>query len=223
MTTLEIMNAVQRNNGLTAVSSLTSLTGLDLKIFNFINDAIFELGVKENWIPLENLQTITLVTSTSTYTKTSTINKYDKFSFRYNETKKLTFRSAQEIDDLYPCQTNLGLADDIYEYGGYFTLPKIPSSDYNTKTIKYRAWNIPALLSTSTATGTCWFPEGYDRTVLVNYATYKVMEFRYIEEYKEYKKKVLGDREFGEEGFLDIMRRDWRSPNPTQIRVTTVF
>lgn len=219
LTCLQILNEVEQNNGLTLSTSLTSLTGINLKCFNWINESIIILGVEDYWIPLESNETITLVTSTATYTKTSTINDFDKYSFRYDEKMNLTWRSPQEIDQLYPNQTNTGMADDIYLYGEYFKFPKIPTSAENGKTIKFRSWTIPTTFTTSTTTATCWFPEGWDRLVLVNYATYKVMEFRYKEEYKEYKRKVLGDREYGEEGYLSQMKKKLRSNNSTRMQV----
>lgn len=219
LTALQLQNQVEANNGLPQSTSLTGLGVMALKIFNIINEAIFEIGIGDKWKPLETTETITLATGTTTYTRPTTCCDIDKESFIYDNQFRMFYRTPQEIDVKYPTKTDTGFEKDFFEYGGFWSLPRIPDTSVNAKTIKYRAWKFPTLLSTATATGTSWFPEGFDQTVLVNWATRKIMAYRNMEEYKDYEKKVMGDREFGVDGFLTMMRRNFRSPAGTKIQV----
>lgn len=215
LTALQLMQEVQLNVGVATVTSLAALTGLNHKIFTFINDGIFEIGIKKDYKPLEALGTITLVTDTNTYAKEPTMNKVDKNSFRFDNSKEIVYLTAQEVDDKYPNQTNSGTPKEVYEFGDNFDLILKPKSGDNGKVINYRYWSLPTILSTATETGTSWFPEGFDRTVLVNWASYKTLQYRHNEEYSEYYKKV-----FGADGSIHSFNRIIGSPTPKKLRVT---
>ena len=215
LTALEILQDVQINVGISTSTALTALTGLNYKMFSFINEGIFEIGVAKDYKPLEALGTITLITDTATYAKEATMNKVDKNSFKYDNTKEIFYVTPQEVDDRYPNQTESGTPEEIYEFGDNFDIIKKPKTANNGKTINYRYWELPTLLSTDTATGTSWFPAGFDRTVLVNWASYKTLQFRHNEEYNAYYNKIFGDN-----GTIHSFNRIVGSPSPKKIRVT---
>jgi len=218
LTALKLLQEVQLNVGVATSTALSALTGLNYKMFSFINDGIFEIGIAKDYKPLEALGTITLVTGTETYAKESTMNKVDKGSFRYDNAKEITYLTPQEVDSKNVCQTSSGTPEEVYEFGDNFNLVKLPATANNGKVINYRYWSLPTLLSTDTPAGTSWFPEGFDRTVLVNWASYKTLQFRHNEEYNAYYNKV-----FGAGGSILSFNRIVGSPSPKKIRVRGNF
>lgn len=220
---LELLNEVLRNIGSDTVSDLTSLTGEKLRAFNALNEVILDIGTGDKWRPLERTATITLSSNTNTYTQSSDMVFFDKDSFRYNEAKKIFYKTPQQYDREYVTQTDTGSPSVISDYGGYWHIQKVPSSDVDGKKIAYRYWARPSLLETATETGTSWFPEGFDRTVLVNLATFKVLHYRNNPEAGIYWQKVYGDPQKRMEGSLNKMKRAYRSPILTHIRVTAYF
>lgn len=221
LSALQLLQEVQLNNGLSTDTALTALTGLNYKIWQYIQEGIYSIGVNDNWSDLEADGTITLADGTATYTIPTDLNQADKYSFRYNESKNLKWYSPQEVDDIYPTQTGTGAPKGVYEWNGNYHMINTAGAAEASKTVKYRYWSIPTVLSTDTATGTSWFPEGFDRTVLVNWATFKTMQYRHQDEFKEYKRKVFGGD--GEPGYLNEMRRIHRSPSANRVRVTAIF
>lgn len=221
LSALQIIQEVQLNNGLGTVTALTALTGLNYKIWKFIEEGIFSIGVNDHWKNLEADGTLTLVNGSATYAIPTDLNEVDKYSFRFDESRNLEWLSTQEVDHKYPTQTGSGSPKGVYEWKGFYNLINTADAGNNSKTIKFRYWKHPVILSTDTAAGTTWFNEGFDRSVLVNWVTFKTLQYRHNEEFKEYKKKVFGGD--GEEGYLNEMRRIRRSPAPNKIRVTAKF
>ena len=223
LTALELLNEVLRNVGDETVSSLSNLSGQKLLAWNALNEALLDITTSEQWKPLETWGEITLATGTSTYAKPSDMYDFDRNSFRYNEAKTIFYKTPQEVDREYVTQTNTGSPEVIYEFGDYWYVIKIPGTNENGKTIKYRYWKLPSLLSTDTETGTCWLPEGFDRTVLVNLATFKVLHYRNNPEAAIYYQKVYGDPKRGIEGSFTKLVRLYRSPTMKRVRVTAYF
>jgi hypothetical protein len=219
LTALELLNDIQLKNGVDTSTALTDLTGLDYKLWTWLNESIVELATMEEWTPLEKTGTITLANGTNTYAVASDAGEIDKRSFRYDESKNLEFYSSQEIDYYYVTQTNSGTPDVVYRWGDYFKFNNIPGSGENGKEVSYRYWQIPATLSTSTSSGVSWVPEPWDRLVLTNMVCYKGFQYRHNEEYKEYKRRLFGDRQYGDPGLFNKMRDVLRSPQSDKIRI----
>jgi len=218
LSALQLVQEVQLNNGLGTSTALTALTGLNYKIWQYIQDGIYDIGVNDKWRPLEEDGTITLADGTASYPQASDLNEVDKNSFIYDQKMQLRWYSPQEIDRLYPTRTSSGDPIGVFEWKGSYDFINTANAANATKTVKYRHWKIPAILSTATAAGTSWFPEGFDRTVLVNYGTFRTLQYRHNDEFKEYKEKV-----FGRGMFLDQMKRIHRSPNSNKVLVDGKF
>ncbi len=220
---LELVNEVLKNVGVNTITSLSNLSGQSQLAWDALNEAIAELALEDHWKPLEAAGTITLSSNTNTYTQPSDMIDFDKDSFRYNEAKTIPFKAPNEVDREYITQTNTGSPEVIFEFEGYWNIQKIPDSSADGKLIKYRYWKRPSLLDTSTETGTCWVPEGFDKSVLVNLATFKVLHYRNNPEAVIYYRKVYGDAKEGIEGNLLKMKRIYRSPALKRVRVTAYF
>ena len=196
LTNLEITNAVLKNVGEATVSALTSLTGIQLVAWDAIQDVVMEIAHQSRWRPLESLGTFTLVTSTATYTETSNLMYEDVESFRVPDNEdNIAVLTPQEWDSNYPKgigTDTTGYPTAIMRYGGYFFLNKYPTTTENTKIVHFRYYQRPVLFGTGSTTGTCWFPEGTDYTVLINLATYKVMHYKDNPEAQVYYNKVYG-------------------------------
>ena len=221
LTALEILNEVLQNAGLPTVSALTALTGIQNVAWDAINEVIQDLGTSDHWKTLEASGAITLGSNTSTYSTATDQADVDYESFRYNQTKKLPYRTPQEFDRQYLTQTSTGTPNVITEFGGYWRPYYIPDVAAHGKIISYRYWSKPTLLTTATSTGTCWIPETYDRTVLVNLATYRVLHYRGHPEAQVYYQKVYGGQ--NEEGSIVKFKRIHRSPSLTRLPVTEWF
>lgn len=216
LTILEIFNEIQRNIGISELSTLSGLSsGFNYKIWQWINQELLKLSINHKWKPLEETGTITLVTSTQTYAKPSDMVFVDRYSFIYNSSSEVTYRTAQEIDFLYQDQDNDGTPEDIYEYGSNFVLPTNITSAVNGKTILYRYWKLPTALSTSSNTATTWIPEGFDRSVLIPLVSMRALQYRRNSEYQEYRDQV-----YGKDGSLDYMKLIHGSPTSNRVRVT---
>jgi len=210
-TALQLVNKVLKNLGESTVSALTSLSGLSLLVFDAINEVLYDLAIEYKFKPLETNTSISLVTATSTYTKPSTLMNFDRESFRYNESSKVHYYTPQRFDREYPAQTNSGAPPTIiFDFQGYFNVYPIPVSAANGKTIKYRAWVNPTPIDTASPSGTCWIPEGFDLTLLADYVTFKILEYKHNERASIYYQKVWGDGGYNE-GSLHRFRRIWGS------------
>ncbi len=212
---LEIVNEVERNIGLSASSTLSTLSGFRYKIWQWLNEELLQLSINNQWKQLEESGTITLVTDTQTYAKPSSMVYVDKFSFIYNETTKVMYRSTQEIDAKYKDQDKDGTPLDIYEYQSNFVIPKNPTSAIAGNTIKYRYWKLPTALDINVDSATTWIPEGFDRSVLIALVSARALQYRHNDEYREYRANV-----YSTTGSLASMKRIHGSPSSNRMRVS---
>jgi len=223
LTALQIVNKVLRNCGLISrdLSSLSNLNVMQTLVLDAINESILEIGLSEHWKPLEATGTITLVADQQDYTQPSDMNDFDKKSFIYSgDDTNVEYYTPQEVDELYPSRDATGAPKIIWEFEGKWNVYYIPSSGQEGETITYRYWKIPTTFDGSDDDATCWFPEGFDKLVLVNHATYKVLHYRGNAEAQIYYLKVFGDLYRRIEGTLDKMRHIWMSPKISRVRVT---
>lgn len=226
-TTLQLVNNVLVNIGEPEVSALSALTAIQLLCFNKINDSITEIAslVGGKWLPLESPSgTATLATGTSTYAVPTDMAVEDTESFRVpdNRSRLFYYRSPQEWDADYPIgitTERTGYPSGIIREGTVFRINSLPLAAQNGKLIYFRYWQRPTLLTTATATGTCWVPEGMDDLVLVNLATYKVMAHNGDPEAMDYYNRVFG-RNQNDKGHLDAMKRLYASSIRVNMRVT---
>lgn len=215
-TLLEVLNKVQENLGevKSSAGTLTSLSGINLLIFNTINEILYELASDYRFQQLEIDVNITFSSGVSTYTATGSgsaaIMQWDKDSFIYDNSKKIQYMTPQNFDRNYTKQTSEGVPNVVTYWGGFFRPYPIPNASAASKTLKMRAWRVPTLYSTATSTGTSWIPEGFDLTLLANYVTFKVLHYTQNPEMDVYYRKVFGDGRI--EGQLDKMKRLYGSP-----------
>ena len=216
-TSLEIFNKVLTNIGEPTVSALTSLTGLQIVVWDKILESIYDVATEAQWRPLMGTASLALVTGTNTYAISTDLWTEDIYSFRQPDSNiTLDLSNDIEWDLAYPSgisssshtgyPTKIRRRNDI----DYYELNAFPTTAENGKKIPYRYWKRPTLWTTSSTTGTCWFPEGFDDLVLVNQATYKVLAYKNNPEAQEYWYRVNGRRLPGgdmEEGFLSKMKR----------------
>ena len=224
-TNLALLNRVLRNIGEDTVAALTALTDVQMLAFNALNEALIEIASEEFWQPLESLGTMTMTTSGYSYDEASDMWEPDKESFRQVDNKDhLAFRTPQEWDEDYPegiGTDKTGYPTEISRYGNKFYVNKQATSTQNGKYIRYRYWKRPTMLTTATATETCWIPEGFDETILIDYATFKVLSHQGDEEAKVFYVKVFGDGRLNE-GSLRSMKRLFRS-STLKPRVTYIW
>ena len=212
-TILQLVNKVLENLGeSSSLSALTSLSGLSLLTFNTFNEVLYDLSTEHTYQPLEEDGTITLASGTATYAQPTDMNMFDKDSFRYNEESRIPYYTPQRFDRQYITQTDTGIHAVVTNWKGYWKPYKIPDANADTKTIKYRYWKLHTILSTDTATATCWMPEGYDVTLLANLVTYKVLHYKNNPEAAVYYEKVYGTPRGMNEGSLAKFNAQWGSP-----------
>lgn len=220
LTNLLLLNEILKRIGEPIVTGLTSLTGIQLVAWDSLQEAIMEIASLGHWIPLEVSSTFAMVTGTNTYAIPTDMMEENIHSFRCPDNDdNIEFITPKEWDLSYPKgigTDTTGYPTAILRYEDYFHLNKYPAAAQNTKKIYYRYWKRPPLLQTATTTGSAtdvvaWFPEGSERTVLVNLATYKVLVYKNSPEAPEYYARVFG-RPGGVEGTLDIMRRQYIAP-----------
>lgn len=190
---LAIVNQVLSNLGDAQITTLVGISGAALFAFNAINEGIYEIAQEGLYQPLETSTSFTIATGTTTYAKPSTIMAYDKDSFRYNDQKQFTYMAHRHFDRKYPCQTSTNVPQVVYDWQGNFNVYPIPPVSENGYLAKYRAWAIPTPFNTSSDTGTCWLPEGFDIGLLSDWATKKVLHYRHNEEESIYDVKIWGE------------------------------
>lgn len=212
-TALQLVNKVLENLGETSnLSVLTSLSGISLMVFNTINEVLYEIAFEDRYSPLEEDGSIVLSTGVTTVSVPTDMYAFDKDSFRYNEEQKVYYYTPQRFDREYHTQTDTGIPDKVYKWKSFWKPYLIPSSSANGKTIAYRYWKLPTILSTAAATGTCWIPEGFDLTLLCDWVTFKILHYKHNEEALVYYGKVWGDGKENE-GNLATFKRLYRSPD----------
>ena len=194
MTALALTQEICRNVGEAAPSALSALTGIALLAFNSLNEALMEIATDQHYQPLETLASFEISTASHIFACPTDLMEEDRESFRAtNIADLLTFVSPQEFDEAYPkgiSSTDTGTPGTLTKIGESFYVNKKASTTASGDRVRFRYWKIPTLLSTATETGTCWIPEGFDRTLLVNYATYKVLHYKNNPEAAAYAAKV---------------------------------
>jgi len=192
-TLLTLVNKVLSNLGESQVSSTTSLTGLSLLAFNTLNELLYEIFVSPDRLrPAETKVTLTLTSNISTYAMPSDIYAFDKDSFIYNDKQEIVYYTPQRFDREYKQATHTNIPDKVYQFAGYWHFYPIPNSTANGKEVSYRAWKYPTVYDTNSASGTSIMPEGFDVTLLADYATFKIMHYKQNPQAAIYFKKFLG-------------------------------
>lgn len=222
LTALEVLNKVLQNVGESTVSSLTSLSGIQLIAWEKITEAMQDIATEQNtrWRFLESLGRVQLSTNNNAYTVSgitsgSDMMMEDQESVRSSDAQRnVKYKTPQEWDNLYPkgiTTAMTGYPDFYTIFAGQFTFNKIASSAENGKYIDFRYWKYPTYYSTSTSTGTSEIPEPFDRTLLVALATLKVLTYLGSQEASIYKIQVFGNGD-DIEGSLDKMKELYTSP-----------
>ena len=227
LTALQSTNEVLKRIGEATISSLTSLTTIQLQAFDNLNRALEEIAQDVDNKPLEVEGSITLVTNTNTYTPPNDFRSIVTESVRQPDSgQPVSVVTADEFDRQFPegiTSARTGYPEFLTEKLGLLTFDKLPTANENNKTIKYRYQKIPTLFSTATSTGTSWMPEGYDLTLLCDYATWITMQYMGHPEVGDYYLKVFGDSQnLKPEGHLSKFKRKFQQPF-TKARVTAVL
>jgi hypothetical protein len=232
LTVLQMVNNVLQNLGEPSnLTALTGLTGIQREVFDALNDGVVVISEYSNGqlIPLETIGEITLANGTKTYAVPGSFRIEDERSFRCaSEEQLVPFVSPEEMDAKNPhisATGDIGYPRAVTRFGDKFRFDKFGDTNVAGDKIYYRFWKLPTIFSTSTATGTSWIPEGWDRSVLVNWATYKVMLDHGKPQATHYFQKVFGvdGTEDVPRGSLGRMIRQVRSPLLRKIPVTAVF
>ena len=192
-TALQLVNQVLNNLGDVQVTTLAGITGAALFAFNCLNEGIYDIAFEFPNQLLETNASFAIVSGTATYTKSAALYLYDKDSFRYNENKALDYKASKIFDLEYPVQTDTGVPRVIRDWQNMFWAYPVPAVSENGFLVKYRAWQLPTPFNTSTDTATCWMPEGFDLTLLSDWATKKVLHYRHNEEETLYGVKIWGE------------------------------
>lgn len=206
---LSIVNQVLSNLGDAQISTLAGVTGSALLAFNAVNEGIYEISQEGLFQPLETATSFAIVTGTTTYAKPSSVMAYDKDSFRYNESKQVTYMAHRAFDRKYPSQTSTNVPAVVYDWQGNFNVYPIPPVSENGYLVKYRAWAIPTPLSTASDSQTSWLPEGFDIGLLSDWATKKVLHYRHNEETGIYGTKIWGEERqdgMGDQGSISRLK-----------------
>lgn len=208
-TALALVNQVLSNLGDAQVSTLVGISGAALFAFNALNEGIYEISQEGLFQPLETATSFAIVTATTTYAKPSSIMAYDKDSFRYNDSRPMTYMAHRHFDRKYPCQTSTNIPVVVYDWQGNFNVYPIPPISENGYLVKFRGWTIPTPLSTASDAGTCWLPEGFDIGLLSDWSTKKVLHYRHNEEEGIYGTKIWGEERgdgMGDQGSISRLK-----------------
>lgn len=223
LTALQVLNQVLQNIGEdSTLTSLTSLTGVQLTAFNKIKESLQDIVTDQNvrWDFLESLGVISLSTNNYSYTITglttgSDMHEEDRESLKQPDTgRNLKYITPQEFDAYYPkgiSTDTVGYPSFYTKYSGSFYFDKMATATENGKLVNFRYWKYPTYYSTSTATGTTEIPEPFDMTLLVNLATLKMLTYLGSSEASIYKVQVFGNGT-DIEGSMDKMKRIHTSP-----------
>ena len=218
MTALQLVNRVLQKIGEpSSLTVLTSLTQIQQDVFDNINQALEEIAQECDLKPLEASGTFTLVTSTSTYTASSDYRKLAYESIRQtNDKNNIRLITPDEWDQMFPqgiTSDRQGYPDLMTEVFGVFQIDKLPTANENTKVVNYRYFKIPTLLSTATATGTCYIAEGFDRTLLVSYAAWLQSKDFGHPQVSDFYLEVFGDPSNKKpEGMISKYKRTFTQP-----------
>lgn len=227
LTALQCTNIVLDRIGEAELSVLTSLTTIQQVAFDNLNRSIEKIFQDINITTIETSGTITLATNTGAYAFPTGYRSCDKESFRSADANRnVRYLTVQEFDAKFPdgvTGTRVGYPQYICESFGQFVIDRYPTTAENGKIINYRYFKIPTLFSTASPTGNCEIPEGYDRTLLCDYATWLTMSYMGHSETQMYWALVFGepgDRK--PEGELTQFKRKFSQP-PMKARFTAIL
>ena len=217
LSALQSCNEVLKRIGESTISTMTALTTVQLQAFDNLNRALEEIAEEVDSRPLETDGTITLLTSTSTYSVPSDYRSLMYESVRQPDSKRpISVITADEFDLAFPKGVDsdrTGYPDFLTEKLGKFFLDRQPTAAENNKTIRYRYQAITTLYSTATQGGTAWMPEGFDRTLLCDYATWMTMQYMGHPEVGDYHLRVFGSPDNNKpEGALSKFKRKFSQP-----------
>lgn len=232
LTTLEVFNGVARNCGEATVTGLTSLSGIQLVIWDKIIEALTEICTDQN-TRLDFLEAdgvIPMVTGSyryliSTLTYGADMQQEDKESFLAKDFgQHIKYRTQQEFDNDYPDgieNVHYGCPSQYTKYGGYIVFNRTQTATENGKNVTFKYWKQPTLPDTTTPSTTLILPEPFDRILLVPLASMKVLAYLGNDEAAIYKMQVYGDG--GDvEGTLARLKAIYSSPD-LKPRVTYTF
>lgn len=233
MNALQIVNQILENIGeVSNLTVLTGLSGIQVTVWDKLVEALQDLtsDQKNKWSFLESLGEVTMTTGNNEYTITalssgSDMQTEDKESFRSPDAGlPVKYIDPQKFDALFPkgiTTDRTGYPEFFTKYAGKIIFDKQASATQNSKAIKFRYWKHPTYYSTASPTGTGDIPEPFDRTLLVAYATLKVLTHLGSDEAAIYKIQVFGnDRDI--QGSLDRMIEGYSSPE-LKSRMTYVW
>lgn len=217
LTALQSTNEVLKRIGESTISTMTALTTIQLQAFDNLNRALEEIAQEVDNRPLETDGTITLLTGTSTYTPPTDFRSLMYESVRQPDSKRtISVVTADEFDLAFPKGVDsgrTGYPDFLTEKLGKFFLDRQPTAAENNKTIRYRYQAIATLYTTATQAGTAWIPEGFDRTLLCDYATWLTMQYMGHPEVGDYHLKTFGSPGNNQpEGNLSKFKRKFSQP-----------
>lgn len=220
LTLLQCVNEVLKRCGENEAGYTTNAGTVVTVVFDNLNRALTEIAQDTNLKPLESQGTITLATGTATYTPPTDFNTLAYQSIQNpnadNVNVNINMLTPDEFDQFYPIARRAdrtGYPVAMTYYLGSFLLDSKPTANENGKAINYRYFKIPTLFTMGTDSGTCWMPEGYDRTLLCDYATWLTMEYMAHPKASYYYGKVFGDaKNAAPEGDLSKFKRAFGAP-----------
>lgn len=217
LSALQSCNEVLKRIGESTIATMTALTTIQLQAFDNLNRALEELAQEIDNKLLETSGTITLLTGTSTYSSPSDFRSFVFESLRQPDSKTpVQIITADEFDLKIPKGVDserTGYPEFLAEKLGKFFLDRQPTASENNKTVLYRYQAIPTLYTTATQAGTAWMPEGFDRTLLCDYATWLTMQYMGHPEVGDYHLKVFGSPDNNHpEGHLSKFKRKFSQP-----------
>ena len=211
---LALSNVLLPRVGEATVSNTASLNQNQTIAFDAINTVIEELANQGIFVYLESLGTITLATSTTSYTKASDLVDFDPKSFRSEDQEEgITWITPQAFDMLYPKITKTGYPKHITAYATNFAIDATPTASENAKLIFYRYTRRPVKFTAGTTgdTVTSDVPEEYELSLLIEWARYLVLEYQGDPQASAVAARLFSDTE-GKDSALTTLRRRLNAP-----------
>lgn len=224
MTALQAVNVVLNRIGEAEVSVLTSLSTIQQVVFDNLNRSLLEICQDTDLNLLDKQGKVTTTLAANTYDPATDLDHLCFNSMRTPDgNQMIQYLTPEQFDAKYPA----GISSDrigMPEWYTYtfqkLTFDRACDSANVGKFFYYRYYSVPALYSTSTPTGTCYIPEGWDRTLLCDYATWKVMSYMGHAEEMKYWAYVFGEpQDRSPEGSLSRFKRKFSQP-PARVAFT---
>ena len=222
LSTIDLLNKVLRNCGLSTVSTLDNLDRISTLAFEYLNERLTLVAQGDLWQQLEYSGSITLTEDAKYYPVPDDLVDINKKSFIFDNEGPMPFLTPNEDDNYnYDKALDSGTPKSLHIYAGNFILNR-PANEANVgKSIIYRYWFKPPVLATNTPDTVSWFPKGFDESVLVNLATYDLQVYREKRSAQDWWVRVYGGfiglTEM--EGTLRVMQRRFRSKLNSRIKV----